>query len=77
MLDGFPGPGHVHAVGEVGPAQLGVGHLLLQHLIGAESHYPRDVIILQQGRTNREMRSRPGSVMPAGLLHSSMQCCKK
>lgn len=36
----------MHAVGQVCPPQLGVVHLLLQHLICAVSHNPRDVIIL-------------------------------
>ena len=52
MLDGFPGPRHVHAVGQVGPPQLGVAHLLLQHLVGAEPHNPRDVIILHMNTTS-------------------------
>lgn len=46
VLDGFPGPGHVHAVGQVRPPQLGVVHLLLQHLIRAVPHNAGDVIIL-------------------------------
>ena len=46
MLDGFPGPGHVHAVGQVRPPQPRVGHLLLQHLVCAEPHNPWDIIVL-------------------------------
>lgn len=46
VLDGFSGAGHVHAVGQVGPPQLGVVHLLLQNLICAEPHNAGNVVIL-------------------------------
>lgn len=66
MLDGFPGPRHVHAVGQVGPPQLGVAHLLLQHLVGAEPHNPWDVIILHINTTSSCMVRDPGQ-QPAGV----------
>ena len=38
---------HVHAVRQVGPLDARVLGLLLEHLIGAHAHQPRDVIILR------------------------------
>lgn len=46
VLDGFTGPGHVHGVGQVRPAQARVVDLVLQHLVRVEAYHPRNIIIL-------------------------------
>mmetsp|Transcript_21426 Transcript_21426/g.36564 ORF Transcript_21426/g.36564 Transcript_21426/m.36564 type:complete len:204 (-) Transcript_21426:12-623(-) len=46
MLDGLTRAGHVHGVGEVGPAQAGVVHLGLEHFVGLVTDGAWDVIIL-------------------------------
>lgn len=46
VLDCLPGSCHVHGVGQVCPSQAGVGHLVLQHLVGPEADITWDVVIL-------------------------------
>ena len=46
VLDGLARAGHVHGVGQVGPAQARVVHLLLQHLVRVVAHDAWDVIVL-------------------------------
>mmetsp|Transcript_22925 Transcript_22925/g.43643 ORF Transcript_22925/g.43643 Transcript_22925/m.43643 type:complete len:264 (+) Transcript_22925:71-862(+) len=46
VLDGFTGSCHVHGVRQVGPENLGVGRLLLQHLVRLVAHCTGDVISL-------------------------------
>ena len=46
VLDGLPGAGHVHAVGQVGPPQARVVHFLLEHLVCAKPHNSWNIIIL-------------------------------
>ena len=46
MLDGLPGPGHVHRVGQVRPVDPRVVDLGLEHLIRVVPHQARDVVVL-------------------------------
>ena len=46
VLQGLPGAGHVHGVGQVGPADARVGHLGGQALVGGEAHLAGDVVLL-------------------------------
>ena len=46
VLDGLPGSGHVHRVGQIRPPQAGVGGLRLEHLVRQEADLPGDVVVL-------------------------------
>merc|ERR1711904_404632 len=46
VLDRLPRTRHVHAVRQVGPVDLWVGGLLLEHLVGSVPHHARDVVVL-------------------------------
>mmetsp|Transcript_7158 Transcript_7158/g.25944 ORF Transcript_7158/g.25944 Transcript_7158/m.25944 type:complete len:411 (-) Transcript_7158:345-1577(-) len=46
VLDGLPGSGHVHRVGQVGPVHLWVRGLLLEDLVGPVPDDARDVVVL-------------------------------
>jgi hypothetical protein len=72
-LDGLAGPRHVHGVGQVRPAQLRVGHLLLQHLVRAVPHHARDVVVLS--RTGAERYQQAAS--PIATIEVLLQLCER
>mmetsp|Transcript_9704 Transcript_9704/g.58842 ORF Transcript_9704/g.58842 Transcript_9704/m.58842 type:complete len:258 (+) Transcript_9704:1592-2365(+) len=52
MLNGFPRTGHVHGVGKICPAHLGVVHFLLKDLIGVITDDTWNIVVLS-GTTGR------------------------
>ena len=47
MLDGLTRASHMHRVGEVSPSKLGVGNLVLEHLVGLVADCAGDIVILR------------------------------